>query len=431
MLNRFTDVNSFINFVESQKRFSPKVSLDKMRFYLSLFDNPHLKFKSIHITGTNGKGSVVAYLKSILRSAGYNIATFTSPYITYFNERIGFNESYISDDDLLNIGNSILGKYDDIISSGYDLPTFFEFITLLAFIYYSKIDNLDIVLVEVGMGGRLDATNVITPLLSIITNVTLEHTKILGDTLEKIAIEKLGIVKNDSYLISGNIDESLIKLFDKNCENKNTKHIRSALREVEIKKMDIDSSYILLDGHEFNLSLSGTHQIENALCAFEALETLKKIDKKWNDALSYEIYKRGFQNVSWQGRLEKISVDPLIIIDGCHNIDGVKKVTEFIKSLDYSYKRAVISISSDKDLYEMINLIKETFDEIIITKYSYMRSSEVSVLNELLIHPNKLIIENVNDALKYCENNKVDFTIFLGSLYLVSEVRNIKKPLVK
>lgn len=429
MPSRFTDVNSFISFVESQKRFSPKVSLDKMRYYLSLFDNPHLKFKSIHITGTNGKGSVVAYLKSVLRCAGFNVATFTSPYITCFNERIGFNDSYIKDEELLEIGNSILSKYDEIKKEGYDLPTFFEFITILAFIYYSKIPNLDLVLVEVGMGGRLDATNVITPLMSVITNVTLEHTKILGDTLEKIASEKLGIVKANSYLISGNIDNSLVEQFDKYASSLNTVHIRSALKAVEIKKMDINSSDVTIDGHEFVLGLSGLHQIENALCAYTCLETLQIIDKKWKKALSYEIYKRGFESVSWQGRLEKVSDEPLIIIDGCHNIDGVKKVSKFIKDLEYSYKRAVISISADKELQEMVNLLKDVFDEIIITKYTYMRSSEVSVLNELLDHPNKKIIENVTDAINYCKEHVVDFTIFLGSLYLVSEVRNILKPL--
>ena len=140
---KFKNAKDFIAWVEKQKRFSPKVSLDKMRFYLSLFDNPHEKIKCIHVTGTNGKGSVVAFLKSILRKAGFNVATFTSPYITCFNERICYNENYISDQDLINIANLITEKYDIIKENGYDLPTFFEFITILAFIYYSKLDNLD------------------------------------------------------------------------------------------------------------------------------------------------------------------------------------------------------------------------------------------------------------------------------------------------
>ena len=341
---KFKNAKEFIDWVEHQKRFSPKVSLDKMRFYLSLFDNPHEKFKSIHITGTNGKGSTVAFLKSVLRSAGFNVATFTSPYITCFNERICYNENYISDVDLLNIANLIIEKYELIKENGYDLPTFFEFITILAFIYYSKLENLDIVLVEVGMGGRLDATNVITPLVSVITNVTLEHTQILGDTLEKIAKEKLGIVKTNSILVSGNIDKSLISIFDETCKDKSSKHIKSLLTEVEILKKDIYLSEIILDGRKYIINLPGNHQIDNAICAYNVLETLKTVDKKWNAKLNYEIYSKGFKNVFWQGRLEIISDDPLIVIDGCHNIDGVKRVTEFVKQLEevQSLKEALV-----------------------------------------------------------------------------------------
>lgn len=425
----FTNGTEFIEWVEHQRRFTPKVSLDKMRFYLSLFDNPHLKFPSIHITGTNGKGSVVAYLNSVLRTAGFNVATFTSPYITCFNERIRYNDQNIEDDDLVSIANLIVSKYEIIKSKGYDLPTFFEFITILAFIYYAQIPNLDIAIIEVGMGGRLDSTNVITPLLSIITNVTLEHTQILGDTLEKIANEKLGIVKNNSYLISGNIDHSLIKQFNDYCDQHQTKHIQTALREVEIIKQDIYSSNVIIEGMNLEIGLAGVHQIENAYCALKALNTLKQLEPKWNYALTDEIYYRGFKNVKWQGRLEIINENPLIVIDGCHNIDGVKRVCSFVNELNYEHKRAVVSISADKELPIMIDEISKTFDEIIITKYSYMRSSEIEVLNQLLNHPNKKIIPSVSDALDYCNNNHCPFTIFLGSLYLVSEVRNIVKPL--
>lgn len=422
---KFSDAKSFIDWVEHQRRFSPKVDLEKMRFYLSLFDNPHEKFKSIHITGTNGKGSTVAFLKSVLRCAGFNVATFTSPYIICFNERIAYNESYISDEDLISIANEIVSKYDFISSNGYDLPTFFEFITVLAFIYYSRLSDLDIVLVEVGMGGRLDSTNVINPYLSIITNITLEHTNVLGDTLEKIAFEKLGIVKDNSYLISGNIEKNLENIFENYCKTKNATHIKSSLYEVEILKQDINSTEVMINGSNFTLGLAGLHQVNNALCAYSALEILKQLDKKWKNKLSYEIYYRGFKNVTWQGRFEKIINDPLQIIDGCHNIDGVKQVTNFIKQLPYKTKRAVISISADKELLEMINLISDTFDEIIITKYSYMRSSDAKVLFDLIKNPNKMIIDNVPDAISYVNNNKCDFTIYLGSLYLVSEVRNL------
>ena len=175
--------------------------------------------------------------------------------------------------------------------------------------------------------------------------------------------------------------------------------------------------------------MPGNHQVDNALCAFSVLETLKTIDPKWKNKLSYETYSRGFKNVKWVGRLETLMEYPLIVVDGCHNIDGVNRVCDFVKTLNYSKKRAIISISADKELSTMINKIEQSFDEIIITKYSYMRSSEVETLEKLINHPNVLVIPNVSDAIEYVLSNKVPFSIFLGSLYLVSEVRNILKPL--
>ena len=210
---------------------------------------------------------------------------------------------------------------------------------------------------------------------------------------------------------------------------KNSKHIKSVENKINVIKQDANSSVSTINDLELEIGLAGKHQIENSLCAYSALEILKTIDNKWNKALTNEIYYRGFKNVFWQGRFEKISDQPLIYIDGCHNIDGVKKVMDFISSLNYSYKRAVISISADKELETMTKMLEEVFDEIIITKYTYMRSSEVDTLDQLITHPNKKIISNVSDALDYTINNPVEFTIFLGSLYLVSEVRNIIKPL--
>lgn len=429
-MNKFTSAQEFIAWVESQKRFSPKVSLSKMFYLMSLFDNPHEKFSSIHVTGTNGKGSVVSFLKNILIASGFNVATYTSPYITCFNERICYNNEMIGDDDLVKIANEIIEKYPVIENSEYEYPTFFEFITLLAFIYYSRIKNLDLVIVEVGMGGLLDSTNVITPLISVITNVTLEHTKILGRTKREIALQKLGIVKSNVPLVSSEQDQELQKLFEEYTKSHGSKYISTLPGEVEIIKQDIYSSEIILKGLNFKIGLSGNHQIENALCAYETIQVLKELNKKWKNQITYETCYRGFLEATWQGRMEVVSKDPLIIIDGCHNIDGVTKVTSFVKTLNYPKKRAIISISNDKDKKEMLEEICNTFDEIICTKYTYSRSADVKELYDLLQDfPNKMIIEKVQDAVEYSLKHPVDFTMFMGSLYLVSEVRNIIKPL--
>ena len=179
--------------------------------FCEVFGNPQNTFKSIHVTGTNGKGSVVSYLRSIFMEHGLNVATFTSPYITKFNERISYNNCPISDNDLLEIGNSIIEKYETFNLLNLGTPSFFEFVTLIGFIYFSKI-KVDIAIIEVGIGGTLDSTNVISSIASVITNVNFDHMNILGDTLAEILNNKLGILKKNTKLIVGLKDENLISL---------------------------------------------------------------------------------------------------------------------------------------------------------------------------------------------------------------------------
>ena len=425
-MNRFNDINSFINWVEKQKRFSPKVSLDKMKFYCSLFDHPEQKFKAIHVTGTNGKGSVVAFLRSILMTAGLNVGTFTSPYITYFNERIQYNGTYISDEDLLKYANRIIDQYNIIENSEYELPTFFEFITLLCFLYFAELKTMDLAIIEVGMGGRLDATNVVNSIIAVITNVSLEHTQILGDTTIKITNEKLGIVRNGVPLICGIKDESLQEFVKEECQKRSSKVYLTAPRAIEIKKMDIYGSEFTLEGYEntFKIALPGFHQIENAQVAITVIEVLNQIIKnnKWNFPISNVILSEGLSKAIWRGRFDIISSDPLIVTDGAHNIDGITRICEFIKQLNYPYKRAVIAISKDKDKDQMINLLDQTFDEIIFTKYSYSRSAEANELFMYSHNPNKKYFATLEEVNKYVYAHQVPFTIYMGSLYLVTDV---------
>lgn len=424
----FTNVKDFINWVEKQRRFSKKTNLDKMRFYCSLFDNPQDKFKSIHVTGTNGKGSTVAFIASVLKQANLNVATFTSPYITYFNERIQYNGKFISDDELLKYANQVLSKYDEISNNGYELPSFFEFITLVAFLYFSEIKDLDFAIIEVGIGGRIDSTNVINSEIAVLSNVAFDHMNVLGDTLEKIATEKLGIVKNHEPLVIGTTDLNLQK-FIKSYANENQIPLTIApLRACEIKKMTIYGSELLLEGFSEPLwiSLVGKHQVENAMTAISTIEVLGEL----HPDLKAELLKAipdGVKNTKWPGRLEIVNSSPLILIDGAHNIDGITRTCEFIRSLPYRSKRAIVSISKDKEKMDMIKIIDQTFDEVIFTKYSYDRSATPEELYELSTCQSKLIIPTIDETITYVKTSPVDFTIFLGSLYLVCDIkRNLK-----
>ena len=408
-----------IEWVQSQKRFSKKTNLDNMKYFCKLLCNPESSFKAIHVTGTNGKGSTVAMLTSVLMAKGYNVGTFTSPYIECFNERIAFNTKPIDDDDLLKMANRVIEIYPILEENNFPKPTFFEFITLCAFCYFKSLNNLDYAVIEVGMGGRLDSTNVITPIVSIITNVALDHMQILGNTKEAILIEKLGIVKDNIPVVCGLKEENL-KMIATNVANiHNSQIVFPKYNEVKNVKCDLSDTCFTYQGQDYQLSLLGFHQVENALLVIETFNLLKD-DLK----LSIQDLHNGLKNTKWVGRLEKINDDPVIYIDGGHNIDGISRITEFVKSLNIPNVRAVISISHDKELLPMIKMVDETFDEIIFTSYTYARSAKAEDLYNLSSSKNKKCIENLDVAVKYVLTNKKPITVFLGSLYLASEIRN-------
>lgn len=418
-MNYFVDAKSFIEWVQSQKRFSKKTNLDNMKYFCKLLCNPESSFKAIHVTGTNGKGSTVAMLTSVLMAKGYNVGTFTSPYIECFNERIAFNTKPIDDDDLLKMANRVIEIYPILEENNFPKPTFFEFITLCAFCYFKSLNNLDYAVIEVGMGGRLDSTNVITPIVSIITNVALDHMQILGNTKEAILIEKLGIVKDNIPVVCGLKEENL-KMIATNVANiHNSQIVFPKYNEVKNVKCDLSKTCFTYQGQDYKLSLLGFHQVENALLVIETFNLLKD-DLK----LSIQDLHNGLKNTKWVGRLEKINDDPVIYIDGGHNIDGISRITEFVKSLNIPNVRAVISISHDKELLPMIKMVDETFDEIIFTSYTYARSAKAEDLYNLSSSKNKKCIENLDVAVKYVLTNKKPITVFLGSLYLASEIRN-------
>lgn len=425
--NKFTKTNDFVDWVQKQKRFSKKVSLDKMKFYCQLFDNPQNKFKSIHVTGTNGKGSTIAFIKSILNEAGLRVASFTSPYITSFNERIEIDNNFISDDDLLKYANLIIEKYPVILSNNYELPSFFEFITLLAFIYFSQSD-IDIAIIEVGIGGLLDSTNVINSEISIITNIAFDHMNVLGNTLEEIATQKLGIIRPNHYVVIGSHDKALNKFCKTYCENKNSKPVLTALRAFEIKKSSIYQTEFLLEGYNepFTIELVGEHQVENAIVAISTVEKIASIFPNYHQKILSSI-NLGLLKTKWAGRLEIVQNNPLVVIDGAHNIDGITRICHFIKSLKFNKKRAIVSISKDKDKLPMIKLLDETFDEIIFTEYSYNRSSKAEELFELSNNQNKKIMYSLDDIKNYICDNPFDITLFIGSLYLVCDIKKVFK----
>lgn len=416
----FNNVVDLISFIESQKRMIPKVSLERFRKICELYGNPQLGLKYIHVGGTNGKGSTVSYIKGILRSAGYNIASYVSPYVIEFNERISYNDKYIDNQSLLEIGNYIVDNYYKFEEINMEKPSFFELVTLIAFVYFSRLKDLDFVILEVGLGGLLDATNIITPLVSVITNVNYDHMNVLGNTLNEIAFNKLGIVKNGIPLVTIYDSEIIDQV------KSVTSNLNSEL--VLVKKEDIKNIEVALDHTSFTykefkdvkLGLLGKHQAENASLAIEVFKILK--DKYHINLTNNDMY-NGLAKTFWPGRLQVVHNAPVIILDGAHNIDGIRRLTEFINEVKHDkYVKVIFAVSANKQKEDMIEMLEAVADEIIFSSFHYKRSDTSSNLIEMSHHKNKRVEDDLDKLVKEAKEDKDKLVIFCGSLYFVSEL---------
>lgn len=416
----FTNIKECISFIENSHRKSTK-SLEHMFKLCEVYGNPQKGLKYVHVAGTNGKGSTVSYLREILYNAKLNVGTFTSPYIECFNERITFNKTFISDELIIKYTNEIISKYDYLQENNIELPSFFAIVTLICFMYFRDIKP-DVVILEVGIGGLLDSTNVITPILSIISNVSYDHMSLLGDTLEEIAINKLGIVKKNIPLVT--ISNPLINnLIIETCNNNNSELI--LVNKNDIKNINIkigQSSFDYKQYQNIKLKMSGYHQTENASIVIESCNILKKYFN-----ITDENIIKGLNNTFWPGRLEIIREEPYIILDGAHNIDGITRLHDFIKTIkkDFDNIILVLAISSNKETKKMINEIEQDVNKIIFTSFTYKRSEDYNILYDYSNHPNKEKCENIDLLIKRSINNNDNKTIWLfsGSLYFVSELR--------
>ncbi len=419
----FNDVDDLVKFIESRKRVSPKNDLSNMKYYLKTFGDPHKNLPIIHITGTNGKGSVVCYLDNIFREFKLNVGCFTSPYITNFNERIRYNNASISDNELLKYGNLIYSKFPLWEKELNETPSFFEFVTLICFLYFSNKKELDILLLEVGIGGRLDSTNVVDSIISVVTSISFDHMNLLGNSLEDILKEKLGIVKQNSVAVISVEDDNLKNVANEYLNNSNVDVIYPDFNKIDVIKCDFTGSSFIYNGNKYDIQMIGDHQIKNAITAIEVVFKYfekNKTDLPFDQVLLY----KGLYNAKWLGRFEKINEKPLIYVDGAHNADGVKQIVSFLsRNKKEKSLRGIVAISDNKDKLQMIQMLDDVFDEIIFTQFTYSRSSVSEELFALSNSKNKLLMKSLSEIEEYIEKNHKDVNIFIGSLYFVSEVK--------
>ncbi|MEW5842727.1 MAG: folylpolyglutamate synthase/dihydrofolate synthase family protein [Bacteroidota bacterium] len=419
------DIKSALEKLYSMHQFGIKLGLEKTYHLLEQIDNPHKNLKCIHIAGSNGKGSTSSFIASILTEAGYKVGLYTSPHFVKFNERIRINGEMIDDEYIARFVDNLQDYIEE------NQPTFFETTTALAFKYFYE-QKVDYAVVETGLGGRLDATNVIHPIASVITSISLEHTEHLGNTIDKIAVEKGGIIKTNMPVLIGKLPTEA-----KNVIREISDRLNCRLTEIENCAAKEDGRVVLSLGQKkfsiYKTPLRGAYQLWNAALAVKTVaETLNIADGL--------ILSRGIGNVipntGISGRYETFSSNPRIIFDSAHNVEGIENfIHEFSKeSNQFSERILIFGAMRDKAIESMLSKLAPYFDKILLTRVNIERAADIT---ELTVAANNAGIEAVPiaDSSEYIrEFVKLDQNkclAVLGSMYLLGEIKSkfLKKGL--
>ncbi|MCJ2533369.1 MAG: bifunctional folylpolyglutamate synthase/dihydrofolate synthase [Candidatus Thermoplasmatota archaeon] len=419
--------SELVQWMFNLERFGIKLGLENMTEYLSRIENPHKCFRSVHVTGTNGKGSVCAFLASILEESGLKVGLYTSPHLVDFRERVKINGQMISEEDVVKLGNELRATMEGMAEeSGEQQLTFFEFTTGLAFKYFNE-QRVDVAVVEVGMGGRLDATNVISPEVSVITRIGQEHTAYLGHTMGQIAREKAGIVKTDIPVVCSDRNPESLSVIRGACERKEAKLILVGKDfGTENVVTRADSTSFDYDGRTrisgLRTRLIGTHQAENAATAIAVTEQMMAAGY----SISESAVREGVAKTRLSGRLDIWSNDPLVILDGSHNPEGVRTTVSVIDSLGLTPLTFVVACMEDKDGLGMIAELAPYATKMVITEVKTGRSvkaTQLAVLAKQSFDGEVSVEENVQDAMAYALSNASgEGVCAIGSFYLVGDV---------
>ncbi|CJI12216.1 dihydrofolate synthetase [Streptococcus pneumoniae] len=408
----------------------PHFGLERMVELLALRGNPHLKLKVLHIGGTNGKGSTIAFLKKMLEKLGLRVGVFSSPYLIHYTDQISINGESISEVRL----EALMADYQSLLEgeavANLQGTTEFEIITALAYDYFAS-EQVDVAIMEVGMGGLLDSTNVCQPILTGITTIGLDHVALLGDTLEAIAEQKAGIIKQGMPLVTGRIAPEALAVIDRIAEGKDALRLAYGTdyqvrhQESVVTGEVFDYTSAVRQGR-FQTSLLGLYQIENAGMAIALLDTFCQEDGR--ELASNDFLGQALEETSWPGRLEIVSRDPLMILDGAHNPHAIKAllVTLQERFADY-HKEILFTCIKTKALEDMLDLLGAMPDtELTLTHFADSRATDESVLKEAAKSRN-LSYQDWHDFLEQNLTDKKEekqtVRIVTGSLYFLSQVR--------
>ena len=403
-----------------------KPGLERIGELCERLGHPQKKLKFIHVAGTNGKGSTSAMLDSILRESGYKVGLYTSPYIRVFNERMRINGENIADDELAELTEYIKPIADQMTDS----PTEFELITALAFEYFAR-NNCDIVVLEAGLGGRLDSTNIIdTSVLSIITGIALDHTAFLGDTVEKIAIEKAGIIKRGVPVLYGGADESAWNIIKEKAIEMEASFEHVNYNELNVKNLSLDGTDFDFSKHKnLKINLLGSYQPRNAAIVINAVEILKENGFEISDFALRE----GLCAASWQGRFEILCREPLIIFDGAHNPQGIEAAVESIKLYFKNEKICIVTgVLRDKDYTYIAKMLSSVASKAFTFTPDSPRALDAKDYAKTLssaglcAEASLSVSEALDKARSYAKEHSFPI-ICAGSLYAYAEIiENVK-----
>ena len=412
-----------IEYIESFKLSKTKLGLQNFEELINNLCIDINALKYIHIAGTNGKGSITKMTANILEYSGYKVGIFVSPYIINFRERIQINNEFISENDLARITTIVKEKIDRMLGLGYPLPTQFEVITAIGFYYFCE-KQVDFVCLEVGLGGKNDCTNIIkNSLVSVIANIGMDHMEILGDTIEKIALDKAGIIKKNNQVVLYPGANNVRKIIEQECKKNN-----SFLTIPNINLLSYDNDFkcenFLYKGIKYRKKLYGEYQIFNAITAIEVANILMALGYNITD----EDIKKGILNTTFPARFEIVKEKPEIILDGAHNEQGVNAL---IKNLSHFREKKVsimLGVMQDKSHKTIANLLQKVASEIILVENNLPRCLKCSeFIKDFDMKENVRIGGNIENYLPIHLQNMAncDILIICGSLYIVSEAREI------
>ena len=417
-----------VKYIDNIPKFTKKNTLEHTRLFLDELGINEDKMKIIHVAGTNGKGSVCAIIANVLKECGKNVGLFVSPHLVRINERIRINNKEITDEEFEAIFNKVKDTTDRMVGKGFPHPSFFEFLFLMG-MYMFSMNNVEYVVLETGLGGRLDATNsIVKPLITVITSIGLDHMEYLGDTVEKIATEKAGIIKRDVPVIYWGDDDRVVQVIEKKARQNNSVIRKICKKNYKIcEKSDKSIAFSTLNEYYLNdtflIPFIAEYQVENATLAIEAISFIEDIRYKHNEIV------KGLMNVKWEGRMEIVS--PKVIFDGAHNGPGIDEFVKTFKEYRCEGRKLLLfSAVKDKDYDYMVSKLTQTdADVVYITHIDSDRGADTGEIykdfEKYRCMADIVAEENVESALFSAleEKRKEDVLFCVGSLYLIGELK--------